>query len=70
MNQHLQDHIVSLSGVPSGIPISIVQYDANEMMARARVVHNIVERDPNEPTLGEVREMMNEVEAEVAEESL
>lgn len=70
MNQHLQDHIVSLSGAPNGIPISIAHYDANEMMARARVVRNIVERDPNEPTLGEVREMMNEVEAEMAEESL
>ena len=64
MNQHLQQHISSLSGTPNGIPISIVQYDANEMMARARVVSNVVMRDPNEPTLSEVRELMNEVEAE------
>ena len=39
-------------------------------MARARVVRNIVERDPNEPTLIEVREMMQEAEAEVAAEAL
>lgn len=64
LNDHLQQHIISLSGTPSGVPVSIVQYDANEMMARAQVVHNIVERDPNEPTLTEVRAMMDEVEAE------
>jgi hypothetical protein len=50
--------------MPSGVPTSIVMYDAAETMARARVVHNIVERDPNEPTLSEVREMMDEVMAE------
>ncbi len=70
LNDHLQQHIVSLSGVPTGVPVSIVQYDANEMMARARVVRNIVERDPNEPTLSEVREMMDEIDAEVEEDAL
>jgi len=69
MNQHLQDHIISLSGTPNGLPISIVQYDANEVMARARVVHNIVERDPDEPSLSEVREMMSEIEAEIENEN-
>ncbi len=38
-------------------------------MARARVVHNTVEEDPNAPTLAEVREMMEEVEAELAAEN-
>ena len=33
-------------------------------MVRARVVPNTVEADPNAPTLTEVREMMEEVEAE------
>jgi hypothetical protein len=69
MNQHLQDHIISLSGAPNGLPISIVQYDANEVMARVRIVHNIVERDPDEPSLGEVREMMSEIEAEIENEN-
>ena len=70
MNQHLQDHILALSGAARGIPVSIVQFDDEEMMARVRIVHNIVERDPNEPTLSEVREMMNEVEAELAQDTL
>ncbi len=64
LNVHLREHIVTLTEAPHGVPVSIVQYDAREMMARARVVSNIVERDPNEPTLSEVREMMDEVEAE------
>jgi hypothetical protein len=33
-------------------------------MARAQVVHNVVVPDPNEPTLDEVREMMQELEAD------
>ena len=68
LNDHLQRHIITLSNTPSGVPVSIVQYDANEVIARARVVHNIVEPDPNEPTLAEVREMMAEIEEEVNEE--
>ena len=65
LNDHLQRHIIALSGVPSGLPVSIVQFDAAEVTARARVVQNVVERDPNEPTLSEVREMMDEIEAEL-----
>ena len=34
-------------------------------MARARVVHNTIEIDPDAPTLSDVREMMREVEAEI-----
>ena len=70
LNDHLQQHIISLSSTPSGVPVSIVQYDANEMLARARVVHNIVEPDPNEPTLAEIREMMDEVDAEIEDEAM
>ena len=68
LNDHLQQHIISLAATPKGIPLSIAQYDSNEVMARARVVHNIVEPDPNEPTLAEVREMMAEVENEIDDE--
>ena len=64
LNDHLKEHIKSLAEMPSGVPVSVVMYDAAETMARARVVHNVVERDPNEPTLSEVREMMDEVMAE------
>ena len=51
-----------------GIPVSVVQFDADEYMARARVVHNTIEIDADAPTLSEVREMMQEVEAEIAAE--
>ena len=66
LNDHLKEHVRSLAQTPSGVPVSIVMYDAAETMARARVVHNIVERDANEPTLTEVREMMDEVAADEA----
>jgi L,D-transpeptidase ErfK/SrfK len=70
LNDHLRSHVETLSVMPRGVPVNIFQYDANEIMARARVVRNIVERDPNEPTLIEVREMMQEAEAELADEAL
>ena len=44
-------------------------FDTAEYMARARVVRNTVEIDPDAPTLEEVREMMEEVEAEMAAET-
>ena len=68
LNRHLQDHIRDVAAAPHGIPVAVVYYDAEEFMARARVVQNTVEEDPNAPTLTEVREMMEEVEAEIAAE--
>lgn len=71
LNEHLRDHVVAVSVNPHGIPVSVVQYDSAEFMARARVVHNIVEVDPNAPTLTEVREMIEEANAEAeVEEAL
>lgn len=70
LNQHLKDHVGSLAAAPHGMPVSIVMYDAEEVMTRVRVVQNTVELDPNAPTLTEVREMMDAVEEEVEEESL
>jgi hypothetical protein len=69
LNDHLKAHIRSLSETANGIPVNIVMYDAGEILARARVVQNIVARDPNEPTLSEVREMMDELVAEEGEEN-
>ncbi|MDH5622058.1 MAG: L,D-transpeptidase family protein, partial [Gammaproteobacteria bacterium] len=40
LNDHLQSHLATLAQTPLGVPVSIVQYDANEVMARAQVVHN------------------------------
>ena len=72
LNDHLRNHVKTLSSDPHGIAVGVVQYDPSEFMVRARVVHNTVEVDPNAPTLSEVREMMEEAEAEAAveEESL
>ncbi len=70
LNDHLRSHVRSLADKASGMPVSIVMYDADEFVARSRVVHNTVEMDPNAPTLLEVREMMDEVAAEVEEESM
>lgn len=64
LNDHLQDHVKSLAELASGLPVSIVMYDADEYVARARVVQNTVETDPDALTLAEIREMMDEVEEE------
>ena len=69
LNEHLRSHVGDLTVEPNGVPVAIVEYDPSEFMARARVVHNTVVEDPNAPTLGEVREMMEEVEAEIAAEA-
>ncbi|NNF41384.1 MAG: L,D-transpeptidase family protein [Woeseiaceae bacterium] len=70
MNHHLQDHVRALAGMPIGLPVSVVLYDENEYVARARVVHNTVEMDPDAPTLLEVREMMDAIESDIEEESM
>ncbi len=68
LNEHLLDHVKSLAESPSGLPVNIVMYEADEFFARAHVVHNTVELDPDAPTLIEIREMMDEVDNE--EESM
>jgi len=68
LNDHLRDHVREIAADPRGTPVGVVQFDTNEYMARARVVEHIVEIDPNAPTLSEVREMMEEAEAEIAAE--
>jgi len=64
LNHHLQSHITSLAEQASGLPVSVVRYDAEEYAERARVVHNTVEMDPDAPTLIEIREMMDGVDDE------
>jgi L,D-transpeptidase ErfK/SrfK len=70
LNDHLRSHVRSIAEVASGLPVNIVLYDANEYAARARVVHNTVELDPDAPTILEVREMIKEVNAEFEEEEV
>ena len=68
LNDHLREFITDLAADPRGFPLRVYQFDTSEHLARARVVHNMVEIDPDAPTLSEVREMMEEVEAEMAAE--
>ncbi len=70
LNEHLKSHVRSLAADPRGLPVRIAMYDVEEVMARVRVVENTVEMDPNAPTLTEVRQMMDEAEEEVEQESL
>ncbi len=70
LNEHLQSHVRSLAEAASGTPVNIVLYDANEFAARAQVVHNTVETDPDAPTILEVREMIEEASAELEQEAL
>lgn len=66
LNDHLRNYISELTIEPHGLPVGVVHYDPAEYMTRARVVHNIAQVDPDAPTLAEVREMMEEAEAEAA----
>ena len=61
LNDHLRAHVMSLAQKTNGVPSSVVMYDAREVFSRVRVVQNIVQPDPNEPTLSEVRAMMDEL---------
>lgn len=70
LNDHLRSHVRSVAEAASGLPVNIVMYDADEYAARARVVHNTVEMDPDAPTILEVREMIDEVNAEFEEEGI
>ncbi len=60
LDDRLKQHIVSLSVAAGGVPVSIIELDSNEMLARADVVHNIVVPNPNELTRDEVRALMDE----------
>lgn len=51
------------------MPVRVGLHDMDEVLARAVLVHNTVEMDPDAPTLLEVREMMDEAIREVAEEA-
>ncbi len=61
-------HISSLASLASGVPALVDDRDTQEVLARARVIRNTVEADPDAPTLTEVRELMDEVMAEEPED--
>ena len=59
-----------VASIADGVPARLGEADADDLLTRARLVRNIVEVDPDAPTLAEVREMIDEAvrEAEAAAE--
>jgi L,D-transpeptidase ErfK/SrfK len=55
-----QEHVRAIAAQAMGVPVRIHQGDTAELMARARVIRNTVEPDPNMPTLEEVRALLDE----------
>ena len=65
-----QDHVRALASTANGVPAIVALRDSVEVFARAAVVENIVQENPDAPTLSEVRDMIDEAnrEAELAED--
>ena len=62
------NHIRSLASIATGVASLVSHHDADEVFARASLVRNTVQPDPNAPTLTEVREIMDEMMAEEPEQ--
>ena len=68
-NQQATDQLLAAARQANGVPIRLGTAEADEVLARARLVRNTVEVDPDAPTLVEVREMIDEAVKEAAVES-
>ena len=64
LNRQDADHVRSIVSNANGVATLISYRDAHEVFARASLVRNTVQPDPDEPTLTEVREMIDDVMAE------
>ncbi|NNL63433.1 MAG: L,D-transpeptidase family protein [Woeseiaceae bacterium] len=64
----LQHHLRSVASAGRGVPVRLERFDEAEVFTRVRRVHNIVEENPDAPTLDEVREMIEEAVAEAERE--
>lgn len=66
------EHARQIASIANGVPARLSNHDADEVLARARRVRNIVEVDPGAPTLSEVRDLIDEAnrEAEDTTESM
>jgi len=58
------EHMRTIASAADGVPVRIAEPDVSEVLARARLVQNTVEQDPDAPTLEEVREMIDAAVAE------
>lgn len=50
----------TVASVAAGVPVRLLRNDVDEVYERARIVKNVVEADPDVPTLAEVREMLDQ----------
>ncbi len=66
LKQGDRDQIRSIISASSGIAIRIAEHDVYEVLARATLVRNTVEMDPDAPTLAEVREVLDAPVEELA----
>lgn len=57
----VERNIRDVVAAANGVPVNVTSYSDDDVFARAKLVRNIVEQDPDAPTLSEVREMMDEV---------
>lgn len=64
LSQRDADHIRAIASNSTGVAMLVSYHDADEVLARASLVRNTVEPDPDAPTLSEVREMIDEAMAE------
>lgn len=60
LNLPAKNHIRSVASVANGVPVRVYGYDIDEVLGRVHVVRNTVEFDPENPTLEEVRQMIDE----------
>jgi L,D-transpeptidase ErfK/SrfK len=59
-----QEQVRAIASTADGVTVRIAAFDSSEVLARARLVHNTIEQDPEAPTLEEVREMIDAAVAE------
>ncbi len=56
-----RDQARTIASIADGVPARVAVRDSAEVFARARLVRNTVELDPDAPSLNEVRELMDEL---------
>jgi L,D-transpeptidase ErfK/SrfK len=61
LSKSVEENLRQAAAAAIGLPVKIQRYDAGEALASAIHVRNIVEVDPDAPTISEVRQMMDEV---------
>ena len=58
-DESAQNRAKTVTSQASGVPVRVLLGDTLEVYERARLVRNTVERDPNAPTLAEVRALLD-----------